>query len=167
MSKKNTFQSHWGFEPAADFAETILSAVGSCDAVLVLIGPDWLTTTGSGGIRRLDESDDFVRLEIERALARNTTVIPILLGNTKMPRAEQLPDSLVGLARCPALELNPNRFESDIDRLLGVVEKLLEEGHASPNLPEHVSRIAAAFDAFKMMRRARWKSNFRLLPNTS
>jgi hypothetical protein len=63
-----------------DFVEVITRAVGSCDVLLALIGEEWLTVSDQDGRRRLDDPDDFVRLEIEAALARNVRVIPILVG---------------------------------------------------------------------------------------
>ncbi len=115
-----------------DFAEVITREVGSCDVLLALIGNQWLTTTDEHGRRRLDDPHDFVRLEIEAALARNIRVIPILVDKSKMPRAEELPDSLDGLARRQALELSSVRFEFDIARLLKVLDKELAEIRVTP-----------------------------------
>ena len=98
--------------------EVITSAVGSCDVLLTLIGNEWLTITDADGQRRLDDPDDFVRLEIEAALTRNVRVIPILVEGAQMPRADELPDSLAKLVRRQALELSPARFEFDTSRLL-------------------------------------------------
>jgi hypothetical protein len=63
----------------------ISRAVGSCDVLLALIGDQWLTLTDSHGRRRLDDPDDFVRLEIEAALERNVRIIPILVDGANMP----------------------------------------------------------------------------------
>src|SRR5829696_2996673 len=108
-----------------NFVEVITSAVGSCDVLLALIGPQWLTITDGQGRRRLDSSDDFVRLEIQAALTRKVLVIPILVDEARMPRAEQLPDSLAGLVHRQALELSPARFAVDTGRLLRVLDKTL------------------------------------------
>ena len=113
-----------------DFAEVIANAVGTCDVLLVLIGAQWLAITDKAGRRRLENSYDFVRLEIEAALQRNVRIIPILVGRAKMPDADQLPASLGKLVRRQALELNPNRFEADTRRLIRVVEKTIAEEEA-------------------------------------
>ena len=63
-----------------DFVEVITRAVGSCDVLLALIGNEWATMTDEHGRRRLDNPDDFVRLEIEAALTRRVLVIPVLGG---------------------------------------------------------------------------------------
>jgi hypothetical protein len=110
-----------------DFVEAISAAVGSCDVLLALIGGEWLTITGDDGRRRLDDPGDFVRVEIEAALRRDVRVIPILVDGAKMPRADQLPPSLVGLQRRQALELSPNRFDYDTSRLVRVLDATLAE----------------------------------------
>src|SRR5215472_5327650 len=86
-------------EPGVDFAEEIFRAVAACTVLLAVIGPGWLTAADEGGGRRLDDPDDIVRLEIEAALARGVRVIPILVEGAVMPRRQDLPDSLGGLAR--------------------------------------------------------------------
>lgn len=135
-----------------DFVEVISGAVGSCDVLLALIGDQWLTITDEGGRRRLEDPNDFVRLEIEAALARNVRLIPILVDGAKMPRADELPASLAALARRQALELSPTRFDFDTSRLLKVLDKTLDEARptqedaASPGIepaaetPERPSR---------------------------
>jgi DNA polymerase III delta prime subunit len=108
-----------------NFIEAITGAVGSCDVLLALIGPRWLTVADDHGHRRLDDPDDFVRLEIQAALTRKVLVIPILVDGAKMPRPEELPGSLAGLEHRQALELSPARFAVDTGRLLRVLDKTL------------------------------------------
>jgi hypothetical protein len=110
-----------------DFVEVITNAVASTDVLLALIGHQWLTITSEDGGRRLDDPDDFVRLEVEAALARNVRVIPILVEGAKMPRPDELPPSLAPLTRRQALELSPNRFDFDTSRLLRVLDRTFAE----------------------------------------
>jgi TIR domain len=105
-----------------DFVDAITRAVGSCDVLLALIGDQWLTLSDSQGKRRIDDPDDFVRLEIEAALSRNVRVIPILVDGAEMPSHDELPDSLATLVRRQALELSPSRFEFDTSRLFKVLD---------------------------------------------
>ncbi len=114
-----------------DFVEVITRAVGSCDVLLALIGDEWLTITDEHGRRRLDNPDDFVRLEIEAALSRRVRVIPVLVGEARMPHADELPDSLAALVRRQALELSPARFDFDTSRLLKVLDRTLGEVRAT------------------------------------
>jgi Tol biopolymer transport system component len=106
-----------------DFVAVLTEAVGSTDVLLALIGDKWLTITGEDGGRRLDDPEDFVRLEIEAALAQKVRVIPILVEGAEMPTADELPASLAPLSRRQALELSSSRFTFDSDRLLAVLER--------------------------------------------
>jgi hypothetical protein len=130
-----------------DFVEVITRAVGSCDVLLALIGDGWLTATDEHGRRRLDDPDDFVRLEIEAALARNIRVIPILVDGARMPRAEELPDSMAKLVRRQALELSPARFDFDTGRLLKVLGGALAEVRAAQAAPSPTASARQAAPA--------------------
>jgi TIR domain len=77
------FQDIDSIEPGDDFVEKINNAVESCAVLLALIGDGWVEMTNEAGQRRLDDPEDFVRLEIEAALARNVRVIPVLVGEAK------------------------------------------------------------------------------------
>jgi hypothetical protein len=110
-----------------DFVQKITTAVASCDVLLALIGEQWLTITDEHGTARLDNPDDYVRLEIEAALTRNIRVIPILVAGARMPRPDQLPPSLAKLVRRHALELSPSHFESDISRLQNALDRALAD----------------------------------------
>ena len=109
--------------PGQDFVEVIKQAVGSCDVFLALIGPEWLQSTDTQGHRRLDNPEDAVRLEITTALDRNIPVIPVLVGGTRMPSADQLPDPLKTFARRNALEISNTRWQYDVDRLIESIER--------------------------------------------
>ena len=93
-----------GIEPGVDFVDALERAVGSCEVLIVIIGRDWLVADASGK-RRLDDPTDFVRIETAAALARNIRVVPVLVDDAEMPRANQLPTNIALLARRQALEL--------------------------------------------------------------
>ena len=119
-----------------DFAEVITTAVERCDVLLALIGRQWLTVSDDDGHRRLDNPNDFVRLEIEAAISRNVRIIPILVEGARMPRTDELPPSLAKLARRQALELSSSRFDFDTNRLLKVLKRILTGAQALPIDPE-------------------------------
>ena len=125
LGSEQVFKDVDSIDPGDDFFRVIEDAVGSCQVLLALIGDHWLDITDETGNRRLDDPEDFVRLEIEAALRRDVRVIPILVGRAPMPRSEQLPASLGGLVRRHAIEVSPNRFESDLGRLVRAIDKTL------------------------------------------
>jgi tetratricopeptide (TPR) repeat protein len=125
LGAEQVFMDVDSIEVGVDFAEAIQQAVASCEVLLALVGPQWLTVTDANGQRRLEDPDDTVRLEIEAALARNIRVIPVLVDNTSMPQRQQLPESLAPLSRRNALELSYNRYGYDLERLLEAVGRVL------------------------------------------
>jgi hypothetical protein len=127
FSGNQVFKDVDSIELGDDFVEVVTTAVGRCDVLLALIGKRWLTVSEENGRRRLDDPDDFVRVEIEAALARNVRVIPVLVEGARMPRAEELPASLAKLTRRHALELSPSRFDFESQRLLSVLDRMIIE----------------------------------------
>ena len=112
--------------PGADFGEYITSLVDKCNIVLAVIGPRWLDARDREGQRRLDDPQDWVRLEIERALARDgVEVIPVLVDGAKLPPRDELPASLLGLRRRNAFELSDRRWDYDLEELGKHLDALL------------------------------------------
>jgi hypothetical protein len=111
-------------ESGTDFVDAISRAVGSCEIFITVMGPDWLTATDAAGQRRLDNPHDFVRLEIEAALARNIRVVPVLVGGAIMPAAHQLPSAIEALSRRQAHELSDSRWDYDVGQLITLIEKM-------------------------------------------
>jgi tetratricopeptide (TPR) repeat protein len=120
---EQVFKDVDNIDPGEDFVERITAAVESCDVLLALIGPNWLTITNKKGQRRLDDPGDYVRLEIETALTRKIRVIPILVDEAPMPGADELPATLAPLVRRNAVEINPVTF--DTKRLISTVRRTL------------------------------------------
>ena len=110
-------------EPGLEFDRVIDNAVGSCDALIVIIGKQWVTVRDENGKRRLDDPHDFVRLEIGAALKRDIRVIPVLVQGAAMPAESDLPDDLKRLAKRQATEISDNRWEYDTGQLVKVLEK--------------------------------------------
>ena len=110
--------------PGTDFVEHIESAIAQSDVVLAVVGRDWLTIADPGtGVRRLDDPDDFVKLELSAALRSGARVIPILVRGATMPAARDLPEDIRPLARRNALELPDQHWQRGIDELLETIER--------------------------------------------
>ena len=102
--------------PGDDFVVAINTFMDTCDALIAVIGTQWLTVE-ENGIRRLDHPNDYVRHEIAAALRRNIRVIPVLVQRAGMPREQDLPPDIASLARRNAVELSSDRFEYDVQRI--------------------------------------------------
>lgn len=104
--------------PGIDFVDELTNELGRCDVLLVLIGRAWLSVRDAHGRLRLEDPEDFVRREVETALARpDVLVVPVLVQGTAMPAPDQLPETLRQLARRNALELSDARWSFDVERL--------------------------------------------------
>jgi TIR domain-containing protein len=101
-----------------NFVKVLHEEVAKCGALLAVIGPDWLDVRDDDGKRRLDNPNDFVRIEIAAALQRDIPVIPILLDGAKMPRANLLPDDLKELATRNGLDVRHASFHDDVEKLI-------------------------------------------------
>jgi tetratricopeptide (TPR) repeat protein len=112
--------------PGVDFVEAIEQAVASCEVLLAVIGPRWLTATNSRGQLRLENPEDLVRVEIAAALDRNIRVIPVLVQDAPMPRSDELPQPLARLARRNAIELRDSSWEYDVGRLIAALESVFQ-----------------------------------------
>jgi WD40 repeat protein len=110
-----------------DFVDVLRAQVAECDVLLAIIGQRWLTVGDEAGGRRLDNPDDWVRVEIEGALETGKRVIPVLVGGAEIPRAESLPGSLRPLARRQAIRITPERFHADASGLVAQVKAALAE----------------------------------------
>lgn len=106
------------------YADHIANAIDACDAFIVVIGDEWLATADEDGVQRLSKADDFVRIELEAALRRDVAVIPLVLDQTPMPRAQDLPESLRPLLNYQAAKLRAGPdFKVDVKRIMRDLEK--------------------------------------------
>ena len=123
--KENIFKDFNTIEPGTDFVESIEEALESCDVLLVLLSEHWLEIKDKKGNIRINNPDDFVRIEIATALKRNIIVIPVLFDDAVLPQASELPDDLKKLARRQTIEIDKTRFEADTAKLVGTIKNVL------------------------------------------
>jgi hypothetical protein len=118
------FQDVESIRPGDDFAAEIEAGMESCSVLLAVIGPRWLAEENDAG-RRLDDPQDWVRLEIESAMRRGILIVPVLVDGARMPSASELPPSMQSLAGRQAVTLSPASF--DARRLVSVLDAALAQ----------------------------------------
>ena len=112
-----------------DFRTYIQNAVAQCEVALVVIGKDWLAAVDYNGQHRLDDPEDFLRIEIEAVLSRGIPVIPVLVRGATVPAQAALPGVIRQLAFRHALEIRSGaEFHIDVDRLVRALEEHLGVG---------------------------------------
>jgi len=102
--------------------EWVNRAVPNAAVTLVLLGEEWLTDRN--GRRRLHESDDIVRLEIELALQHEIPIIPVLIDGAVFPAPLDLPDSIKPLAQFKGYELNNAHWETRLAPLMEAISSV-------------------------------------------
>lgn len=125
FAKDQLFLDIDNIEPGLDFVKVLSEQVQACDVLQAVIGPGWLDSRDAGGSRRLDNARDFVRIEIEAALARDIRVIPVLVDGAQMPGEQDLPPSLKPLRVRNAVRLFHERFSSDAEDLTRALAKVV------------------------------------------
>ncbi len=127
FDKERIFMDIDTMKVGLDFVEQIEKAVQSCDVLIAVIGKTWVNIQDEEGHRRLDNPEDFVRVEIQAALGRNIPVVPLLVGGADMPKAKDLPASIANLSRPQAMKMSDERFRADATRLLDQIQKYMTE----------------------------------------
>ena len=85
MGAENVFLDVDNIQPGSDFVQVLTESVGACDALVAVIGRRWITDENNR--RRLDDPQDFVRIEIETALQRGVRVFPVLVDSAPMHKS--------------------------------------------------------------------------------
>jgi len=144
--------------PGENFVQATRRRMDGATAWLVVMGPNWARSVSSRGERRLDDPDDFVRIEVATALERDIPVIPVLVAGATMPRSEELPPDLQGLVHRQAIALDDSGFHQGVDQLIYALERSgtssrparlpakiqeFQDGSAAEGRAEALRRIAA------------------------
>jgi TIR domain len=124
---KSVFLDVDNIQPGLDFEDELSKKLSLCDVLVAVIGRNWNSSVNEDNRRRLDDPNDFVRLEIEAALQRGIRLIPVLVDGATMPRREELPESLQKLRRRHGIEVSHNRFAADVERLIHALSLIEEE----------------------------------------
>ncbi len=138
FGSESVFMDVSAIEPGRDFRKAIDQSVTTCNVLLAMIGQEWLELKDPAGGRRLEDPNDFVRLEIASALRRDIPVIPVLVRGAKMPEADRLPPDLKELVYRNAVELTHARWKSDVQLLIRALCPYLD---VRP--PSQTGRVAA------------------------
>ncbi|HCK84693.1 MAG TPA: hypothetical protein DHW63_09315 [Hyphomonadaceae bacterium] len=107
----------------ADFGAHIKGILPRCQIALIVIGPKWAKAKDERGRKRLENPYDWVRVEVELALAAvDLRVVPVLVNGAHLPRAKEIPTSLHPLLSRNAATVRPgSKVKADTDRLLSAL----------------------------------------------
>jgi hypothetical protein len=138
-AKVNVFYDADSIPLGRDFRETIMAQVQKCDVLLALVGRNWAQCLDpKTKLPRLENADDFVRIEIGTALNRGVPVVPVLLDDAPLPETAQLPSDLRNLFDRQAEFISFRTFDDDVRRL---ITKLAIKGRQEQEPPELTSTV--------------------------
>jgi len=130
-------------DPGAPVSRLIEQAIGQADVVLAVVGSSWLTVADEAG-RTLQDPDDRIRRELEAALGRGMTVIPVPIG-TGIPSREEVPDSLKPLLDKQARILSETAFDHGVGLLMGDIDRIAPAQPDTPPEPPPTERPEPAY----------------------
>lgn len=108
-----------------DFMVYICDKIPKCDYFLVIIGDRWLEKDQRTGKCYIENEEDYVRIEIEKALQCNIKIIPVLVHDAKVPNnLHELPKSIQRIFDySAAIVKDYPDFDNGIERLIKSLEK--------------------------------------------
>lgn len=126
----NVFRDVASIQPGENFPAAIERAIASSDVMLALIGRKWLTISDKGR-SRISSKEDYVRLEIESALANEVEIIPLLVDGAEMPNAQELPKSIAALTKLNAYRLSWHEEMARLETRIETISKRRAEEKAT------------------------------------
>ena len=101
-----------------DWQQVLEQELIQSDVVVVVVGKTW-----EDEIQKRADDVDYVRFEIETALAEGKKVIPVLVDGASMPARQSLPESIRALRNKQYQHVRPNPdFRGDMQRLIKVIK---------------------------------------------
>lgn len=130
FGKGQVFRDVEALRAGERFPEVLDQTLASCGVLIAVIGPTWLSTTDETGARRLDNPEDWVRLEIASGLRRQIPLIPVLVRGARRPGSEDLPDELRGLLDSQDIELRDDQHRQDY--VADIIQQIKERAGIMP-----------------------------------
>lgn len=123
FGKSNVFLDRNDIHSGMDWRNKLEEELNNCQAMIVVIGPEWASLKSADGTPRLLNHKDVTRWEIETGIRRSKEekllLIPVLVLGASSPSAQDLPETLHPLLGKQWLILrNYPDFEHDMESLI-------------------------------------------------
>ena len=156
FGKQSVFMDIDNVPISTDFREYVSAEIAQSNIVVAVIGPQWLKASGAEQ-SRLDNPEDFVRVEIEEALARKIPVIPALVDGTSMPKPNELPASLGSFAFINAVDIAVGKdFHLHMERLIKAIRHETGDVRATLRRVRIASGLLLAIGAYFIIFGLKW-----------
>src|SRR5688572_15883337 len=152
FGNEHVFRDKEDIGAGVSWKQHVLDEIDEHSAMLVLMGKDWAKAADSQGVRRLDNPNDPIRIELTDGLNHRAAVIPVLLADAQMPSAADLPPELEAIAELNAVRLRDGDWQHDLDRICKTLERagFKPASRMSPTSDETVERPGLAPPAEKV-----------------
>ena len=106
--------------PPGPWPQQLMAAVSGCRVVVAVIGSAWATGSDANGSSLLHDPNDWIRQELDTAFRQGKLVVPVLVDGEQMAtlRSHLLPDELLPILRCQAIQLTSSDRSSAVQRLV-------------------------------------------------
>jgi len=121
------FHDKSSLKPGMKWPEELAEKVKVAKVVLVLVAnaEKWLALN-SNGLRRMDDPEDWVRKEVETALADDKKlIIPVLIDDARLPSKNTLPETMRALLNIQYKQLRVAHWNDDIKPLIIIIGQFL------------------------------------------
>jgi hypothetical protein len=112
-----------------NFVNYIREQVSFCDAMIVVIGGQWMSIEGPQGGARIQDPRDWVHVEIKAALERDIPLFPVLIDDASAPDPDELPQAIAELGQLNAARLRRQDWAPGCLYMATKVREVLEESH--------------------------------------
>jgi hypothetical protein len=117
-----------------DYERQVREAIAGCDALIAIIGPNWL--------------DEMGRFQLATAFARSIPVIPVLLEETPLPEKSQLSENIQKLSSQMGVRIRSSSFDRDVETLENFITILIDQRNFNFSRQSFEERPLRAFDIF-------------------
>ena len=119
---RDVFRDIDSIPAGVDFAKHLQQALHECEVCVAILGVRWIS-------KRLEDENDFVRVELEAALSRGVPIIPVLVEGANLPKQDQIPNSLHDLLKHQALRVDSGAdFKAHVQRLVLAIQRTRTAG---------------------------------------
>jgi len=122
----------------AEYLDLIKTTIAGCEAVVAVIGPNWLRKAADGVS---PPPVDYVKIELETARQDRKPIFPVLVNETTMPQESDLPETLRFLSGCNAARVKSEDFHYHMSRLSASIDAKLKSGRTIRRLLVPIQRL--------------------------
>ncbi len=147
---ENVFRDIGKLKTGEDFDKRILTEINAADVVIAAIGNAW---TGERWMRkpRIAQEEDWIRKELEHALECRIPVVPILVADAEVPKATDLPPSLLGVLDVNIGRIRDSNWKADFDDIADAIDRVTAPTESGADDPAvwHAIEIPPPSNAWK------------------